>query len=50
MLRAIFEVAVWVFIVTGIVAVVLLGYNGWHQAIYDPSVPHDTLWRIFFGN
>ena len=49
MVRAIFDVSIYIAITLGMFAVGYVVYNGLHDAIYDPSVPHDFLWHTFFG-
>lgn len=49
MFRAIFEVAISVFIVVGSIGVIYVLYNTLHGAVYDPSLPHDVLWRALFS-
>lgn len=49
MLKVILEFALWAFILLGSVAVVFVVYTGLHSSIYDPSLPHDTLWKALFG-
>lgn len=48
MFKAILEVAITLVIVVGTLAVAFVVYRALHAAIYDPSLPHDALWRILF--
>ena len=50
MLRAVVEVSITVTIVLGTAAAAFIIYNGMHAAIFNPSVPHDVLWRALFGS
>ena len=50
MLRAVVEVSITVTIVLGTAAAAFIIYNGIHAAIFNPSVPHDVLWRALFGS
>jgi len=49
MLRVLFETAISALIVVGTVGVIYVLYTTLHGAIYDPSLPHDALWRTLFG-
>lgn len=50
MLKSIFEVAISALIIVGTLAVVYIAYTTLHGAIYDPSLPHDALWKMLFGS
>ncbi len=49
MFRAIFEVSVSAVIVVGTLVGGWMFYHATQAAIFDPSVPHDVLWRTLFG-
>jgi hypothetical protein len=49
MMKAIVEVSITATIVLGTAAAAFIIYNGMHAAIFNPSVPHDVLWRALFG-
>lgn len=50
MIKVIIEFTLSALIVVGTVAVIYFGYNGFEDAVYNPSLAHNELWHIFFGH